>query len=697
MEEWVHCSELPLSWIREVDHARRNPGNQRTKQIRNYKDLLCAWDIETARIPGTEEAACYHWQFQLGFDHPTIYGRYLEEFRDFLDRIAAELETDETLVVYVHGLHYEFHFLRELYEIKTEDVFALGSRKPVRVWLYNKKIELRCSYILTNMSLGLWTKEMKVAHKKEDSDDYDHTLVRYPWTDLSKEELKYCRHDVLGLIEALQVQLDLHGDSLATIPLTSTGYVRRDVKKCMELWSHRTLQSLQPSDEVYIALRQAFRGGNTHGNRYYTGCILDNVGSMDRSSSYPDVCINRPFPMTRFRRDWHRNERYLNKCVRGETPFLARLRFTGLRLADPLDPCPYISYSKCWFPGDPDRDIPSDMCTLDNGRIMYCDACDTTIIDVDWRIIRKHYKWDSVEVLDLWTSSYDFLPDILRLLIIKYYEDKTALKGVEGKELIYNLAKALLNSIYGLMAQDPCKVKTIYDPHPPDDKEIFYQVDGDIPKLLAKSRYQPYTTYQWSCWVCGWSRYELQQAIDAAGDNFVYCDTDSVKFVGDLDLSKYNEEKVRNSKSNGAEAVDAKGKTHYMGVFEDEGRYSRFVQMGAKRYAYEDSKGKIHVTVSGVNKTKGAEDLEAAGGLEAFREDFVFSSGGGLDPKYNDFTDVDMVIDGHSLHVGPNVYLRPSTYTLSLGENYGKLIDMLRLVRDADHDKRVRKALEPQG
>lgn len=691
--DWVKWDEIPLSWISELETARRNPGNQRTKTSRAYKDLLCAWDIETAGIPGTDQAAVYHWQLQLGPERATVYGRYLEEFPRFLDRLCEQLQPDETIVIYVHNLAYDFHFLRGVEPIQPNDVFALASRKPCRVWLRDKRIELRCSYILTNMGLGAWTKQMMVAHPKLDADKYDHALVRFPWSELSPEELRYCRHDVLGLVEALQVQLDLHDDTLATIPLTSTGYVRRDVKRVMKNWSYWSLQNVQPTDEVYLALREAFRGGNTHANRWLSGCILSNIGSADRSSSYPDVCINRPMPMGKFKRDAHRYPAYLDRCVKEEIPFLARLRFRGLRLSNQYDPCPYLSYSNLRNVNDPENAPPKADTELDNGRILSCRECDTTITDVDWRIIRQHYIWDEIRVLDLWTTSYDHLPDMLRSLIIKYYQDKTQLKGVAGQELQYNLAKALLNSIYGLMAQDPCKSKICYDP---DAEDLYRTREGDVHELLAKSRSRPYRSYQWGVWVTAWARYELQRAIDAAGDMFVYCDTDSVKYAGELDLSRINRELVSRSRESGAQADDPKGRTHYMGEFEDEGRYSRFVTMGAKKYA-DEKDGKLEITISGVNKRAGAAELAAAGGLEEFREGFVFSAGGGLDPKYNDRTDMDIQIDGHQLHIGPNIYLHPSTYSLGLGDSYGKLIRAVRVLRELQHDNHIFKALQPRA
>ena len=46
--------------------------------------------------------------------------------------------------------------------------------------------------------------------------------------------------------------------------------------------------------------------------------------------------------------------------------------------------------------------------------------------------------------------------------MIKYYREKTELKGVKGMEIYYDKAKALLNALYGMMAQDPVKHRQIF-------------------------------------------------------------------------------------------------------------------------------------------------------------------------------------------------------------------------------------------
>lgn len=704
MTKWIDWREVYAASLLDVPDAKNRVGNQGTKTKKRILDILCAWDIETSRVPGTEYAACYQWQLQVGTDYPTIRGRELWEFRQLMDSFASAIEKGRTLYIFVHNLAYEFHFLRAVYpELNEKDVFSLKPRAPVKVKLYDGKIELRCSYILTNMSLSEWTRKMNVEHGKLSGSDFDYDAIRYPWTELTAEQLEYCRNDVLGLVEALRVQLDVNDDTLSSIPLTSTGYIRRAVKAVMRNWSYFGMQAVQPSDEVYIALREAFRGGDTHCNRYFAGVILNDVKSADKSSAYPDACVNYEFPMGTFRKSRKKSLTRINQLMTLHRALLIRMRFVNIRLRDEYDPCPYISYAKI-------RGVNRKDCRLDNGRILAAPYCEMTFTDIDWEIIKAQYIWDNAECTDLWETRYGLLPDMLRSLINSYYEDKTRLKGVDGQEVYYMKSKNLLNSIYGLQAQDPCKMTTVYDPEgnreklpeekrkklKPGPREIFYVAEGDIAALLAKSRNRPYGTYQWGVWCTAIARRELRKMINAAGDNFVYCDTDSVKYLGELNLEKYNREKVRQSTANGAFAKDPKGVTHYMGVFEDDGTYQRFVSYGSKKYAYEDDYG-LHITVAGAGKKAGAQELAEAGGLEAFKTGFVFVKGGGTEAVYNDHTNAEFTIDGHKLYVGPNIYLKPSTYTLGVTQDYKDILDNAELIRGIIHERNLKKALSATG
>ena len=439
----VNCAEFhPEEYFRNpplLKNRKGNPGGNK----RHYLANVTAFDIETSLLPDIQQAIMYIWQWQFGEEY-TVIGRTWEEFLDLQKRIRDTLPPDRWLVVYVHNLPYEFQFLKGVYQFKPDDVFAVGSRKPVKADMWGC-FEFRCSYKLTNMSLSQFTKKMNVTHQKLSGEDFDYSLIRYPWTELTEEELQYCINDVLGLVEALNVLMSRDGDTLQTIPLTSTGYVRRNAKKALRDGSvhHNFVHSILPNIELYRALREAFRGGNTHSSRFFAGDIVENVHSADRSSSYPAVMCNCEFPMSIFVPilPSDLNAGYISRCIKiRHKALLLRIGIRNLRLRDPYWGCPYLSKDKC-------RNIHKGIDTEDNGRILEAEYLETTITDIDLRIIMEEYKGEII-FLQGWYSSYKKLPEALIYEVIKYYKDKTELKGVIGQEIYYDKAKALLNSLY---------------------------------------------------------------------------------------------------------------------------------------------------------------------------------------------------------------------------------------------------------
>ena len=513
-------------------------------------------------------------------------------------------------------------------------------------------------------------------------------------------ELEYCINDVCGLVEAINALMERDGDTLQTIPLTSTGYVRRNAKRAMKDGSvhHNFVYSMLPDIETYRALREAFRGGNCHANRYYAGDIVENVHSADRSSSYPAVMANCEYPMSAFTPILPKdlNPDYISRCITiRHKALLLRIGIRNLRLRDPFWGCPYLSKDKC-------RNCHEVVDTFDNGRILSAYYIETTITDVDLKIIMEEYKGEII-FLQGWYASYKKLPQALINEVIKYYKEKTELKGVAGQEIYYDKAKALLNSLYGMMAQDPVKHNLIFK-QVGDWEEDDSKTDEEI---LGKSNERAFLAYQWGVWVTAHSRMALEQGIrlvhETEGADFVYCDTDSVKFTGRVDFEAYNAERIAECKESGAYATDPSGITHYMGVFETEDNkqtgvaYKYFKTLGAKKYAYVEKevemwtetgkigdweytyrkigKGRTHCTIAGVNKKKGGKELDKHGGLSAFDEDFVFREAGGTQAIYNDTPPMDsVVIEDHVLPITANIAILPSEYTLGITGEYERII-----------------------
>ena len=161
---------------------KRKEGNQGTRETQYYyKDVVCAFDIETTRLKTGEKrisktvkkdveiSVMYIWQFQVGTDI-TIIGRTWEEFKTLMQYIKTALKDNEKLVCYIHNASYEFQFLRDEKvlgkEIDEKSVFLLSPRKILKFDALDGKINFRCSYIHSNMNLADWTDKLKVKHGK---------------------------------------------------------------------------------------------------------------------------------------------------------------------------------------------------------------------------------------------------------------------------------------------------------------------------------------------------------------------------------------------------------------------------------------------------------------------------------------------------------------------------------------------------
>lgn len=650
------------SIIKKAPCQKRRRGNQgKRENKRKYKDLFCAFDIESTNDLELQQAYMYIWQCQI--EDYTIIGRTWDEWLIFCERACEQLQQDEYIMMYVHNLSYEFSFLKGIYGFTPEEVFCIQPRKVLKCEMMDH-IEYRCSYLLTNMNLATFTKKMGVKEKLS-GEEYDYSKIRYPWTDLTDNELEYCITDVDSLVKALKVYFAIENDNYYTIPLTSTGYVRRDCKEAMRHFNRGELKNMLPDYDIYVLLKQAFRGGNTHANRYYAEEILENVSSYDRVSSYPDVMINELFPMSPWiREDDIDIERACRKIFKQKRACLMRIAFKNIRLRDPLDGCPYIPKHKC-------RNLTHHY--NDNGRILWADFLEISLTDIDLKIILQQYKFDAAAIHDFYHCRYGKLPKALRDVIIKYYQDKTELKGVAGQELFYGLQKGKLNSIYGMSVQDICKRNILYE----NDSFVFDQELSDQ-ELYDKTIQKAFICYSWGVWTTARAREQLQIAINMTGDNFVYCDTDSVKFIddGSISFENYNKSRKKDSEKNGGVASDKNGKKYYLGLYDYEGTYKQFITLGAKKYCYVDNDEQLHITVAGAGKTAGAAELARKGGIYAFKEGFTFIDAGGTESVYNDITEPFIVnIDGNSLNITSNCLIKASTYTLGITGEYKRILN----------------------
>lgn len=244
-------------------------------------------------------------------------------------------------------------------------------------------------------------------------------------------------------------------------------------------------------------------------------------------------------------------------------------------------------------------------------------------------------------------------------------------------------------SIYGMSATDPVHQDIFYKDG--DYKVSTYEdfTQEELLKLLKNASFP----YQWGVYTTALARKQLQDAIKLCGDRIVYCDTDSVKVIGDIDISKLNDKLMQKAIQSKAYADDMNGKRHYIGLFEFDGHYDQFITQGAKRYAYS-SGGKLGITVAGVSK-KINEDtgisfaVEELKRLDRFRVGMTWRKAGGTISVYNDSDDIDYTDpeSGNTIHIGKNVAIVPSTYVMTYSKDYRLLLNEIQLYGDYQRER----------
>lgn len=154
---------------------------------------------------------------------------------------------------------------------------------------------------------------------------------------------------------------------------------------------------------------------------------------------------------------------------------------------------------------------------------------------------------------------------------------------------------------------------------------------------------------------------------------------------GTAPIEALNGYQLKKAAAADAYADDRKGNRHYIGLFEQDAHYDRFITQGAKRYAYEKD-GHLGVTVSGVTKERNEETgeffaVEELKKLERFKVGMTWERAGGTMAVYNDDDDFDYVdpATGQAVHITKNVSIIPTTYTMTYAKDYALLLGEIKL------------------
>lgn len=646
-----------------VKRPRGNPGGLTLA----YKDVIAAFDIETSTDPESNNAFMYAWGF--GVDKLYVMGRTWDEFLELMEDLKKVAE-GAAIPVYIHKLSFEFVFLSGILDFLTGDVLCGEKRDIIKA--YVKPFEFRCSWKLTGVSLETLTETYNVEHKKLKG--YNYNKLRYPWTPLSKSEKKYLEHDVRGLIEVIGVQMSLYNDTIYTIPITKTGYTRREINKRMRTypWEYSGKQKINL--EIYRLLSLAMRGGNVYANRYLKDQEIPDVYGLDICSAYSAAIVFGLVPMGR----WVKiNKPNLNELIeliyRRNKAVLVALKFTNPRLKWSNDPFPYISAAsrKSLIEGD---------AKIDSNRVLEVKGTLTGVYtEIDLDIILKQYEFDDVEIIEAYKTKKGHFPNQIRELFLELFEKKTKLKGTPYKE-VYHAVKVEQNGGFGCFAQDPGKLYSYYvdgkyEPSGLTKEQVREKKEAIAAVNIEKSK----TPYTWGVWIPAIVRGWTYEVLRELGRDAVYIDTDGIKaFRGNLEpFQRFNEKiEALAAEVPGATVPDVDGVLHTLGCWETEGHYELFKTLGPKKYAYIED-GVLKVTTSGINKEKASREIAS---LAEYKEGTTFHEAAGNEARYNDFVDMWVEREGHQLHITRNVALFPSTFTLGETEEFKRMLHFKKAV-----------------
>lgn len=590
-------------------------------QIKKYKyrngasvyNLPCSFDIETSSFYDGKEKRATMYMWQMSICGLIIIGRTWAEWLETLETLHHEFNTEPGklhLLLYVQNLQYEFQWICK--HLKWIEVFAIDSRKPVHA-LCDLGIEFKCSYVLSAFSLAKMGEHLtQIPVQKTDGLEY-HEL-RHSESTLDWSAIRYGVNDVQVVVSFIYEEI-LKNGTIAKIPLTNTGYVRAFCRKaCLQGFDNEPhkrcyarfryldwIHGLTLELEEYEQARRGFQGGFTHTNPFWADNdnVWDFVGK-DFTSAYPGIIVlSSEFAMSKCECIQVVNAEILKESC--EYYFcMFDVIFEGLESTFLYDN--YISYSRAWLSSD---------CTTANGRVVKAERIGITICTADWKIIKRTYKWKEMKVGHLRRYKKSYLPTDFVKAVLSLYADKTTLKGVKGKEIEYQQKKGMCNATFGMACQSVYKNNDIFDGE--EWKTELAEPMKELEKYNnSKNRF---LFYIWALNITAECRKNLWSAILECGRDYIYSDTDSIKYMNPEKHQQYfdgynnhimrmieNSSKFHNIPIEQYMPKTIKGEIKIIGVWDDDGKYMRGKFLRAKCYMLQKWDGEISLTASGLNK-----------------------------------------------------------------------------------------------
>lgn len=583
-----------------------------------YIKVGSGYDIETSKIPldkdlyGIDHTAyCYHWQFGLG--KWAFLGRSLETMCDFLNMLIPSIKNNRPnhkLLVFDANLGYEWQFCKKYWhEFGITKIFAKEKRDPILIEV-DSTIQFREVIGLFGNSLAQIAKNY--CGIKKLSGDLDFSKVRLSDTPMDETEIGYTVRDVeiLVLLAEGYIYKNFFGQN-PRLPYTSTGIVRDAIKR--ELGAslkaeRKKIASWMPTEYEYELFRKyLFKGGISGCNIMHMRKIFyadkgEAVMGADITSDYPYQMLTKQYPMGKAVVTSNEN------FCKDEKPYIAIVMFKKFqaRTSHALMSAHKALNSK--------QMIKEQRTVLDNNRIQYAEELQLCINDIEYKSLKRAYKWKKCYVLKCWVfpDGYAKLPQHIIKACLKQYMVKQSLKENYSDTQEYRDAKAFVNSIFGMMCTALFREDWIFD-----EKECDIKIQEDENGNKITTPYEDCCKYlflspYWGFWITSYARDMLIDVITRFPKIIIQYDTDSVYFkTGTPESQKLIDYlKLKNKQMELLNKVLFANEPNMLslGTWDFTKPFLRYKGLGAKRYMYEyiDKNGnkKIKVTLTGCRTVK---------------------------------------------------------------------------------------------
>lgn len=466
-------------------------GRQNSRR-RHRRRLFYMADFETTTDPND----CRVWGYGLeNIEEPGV------EIGPTLDEFMHRIEADNA-VIFFHNLKFDGHFIidwllkHDFWYVENSRTIAPGCFKAlisdtgkfysINIHFENGvQVELRDSLKKLPFSVARIATAFKLGEVKG---DIDYEAHRPPNHTITPEEADYIRRDVNIVSQALKQTIDA-GATKLTVGSDALAEFKKVLgedrfKKLFPVFNHN----------MDAEIRRAYRGGFTYADPRFARTLQGAGQVYDVNSLYPSVMYQQPMPY-------------------GEPEFVEGF-------VEPTATRPLTIFSVTFTARLKPNHIP---CIQIKGTSMfvpteYLSVIDepTTLMvtDVDWKLYQDHYDIDVLEYGGGWR--FHAVTGVFKEYIDKWSQIKETSTGA-----MRELAKLMLNSLYGKFASNP----NVTGKHPylGDDGSVKYRTGQE------ETRNPVYTAV--GVYITSYARDLTVRAAQQHYDVFAYADTDSLHLL----------------------------------------------------------------------------------------------------------------------------------------------------------------------